>query len=74
MPYAHESPAVLITIPPSAGPINPAPFHMTWFNAEAGATSPGETTFGRIASRAGIAPTMHPTFTPTAASTATKRR
>ncbi len=41
-------------IPPSAGPTIPAPFHITWFSAAAGASNSLDTRFGVIAARVGI--------------------
>ena len=40
--------------PPSAGPTTPAPFHITWLSAAAGASISGGTRFGVIAARVGI--------------------
>src|SRR3954465_8059944 len=54
MPYAHASPAWPTTRPPSAGPITPAPFHITWLSAADCASRFDGTRFGVIAARVGI--------------------
>ena len=55
MPYAQRKPRWDPTmIPPSAGPMTPAPFHITWLSAAAGASWSGATKLGVIAARVGI--------------------
>src|SRR2546430_1631046 len=49
MPYAHDRPAVAMTIPPRAGPTIMVVFHMTWSRASADGMSRVPTILGTMA-------------------------
>ena len=54
MPYAHDKPSGRDDDTAECRSDEPAPFHMTWLSAAAGAMSSSPTRFGVIAARVGI--------------------
>src|SRR3954447_16149779 len=55
MPYAHCTPEMATTTPPTAGPTTIVAFHMTWFRASAVGTCSRGTRRGVMAARVGDA-------------------